>query len=174
MLTPLITWFLLRTSVEVDTVDMFLSIVQVVLLPIALGLLLHRFAEPLVQRLMRYMPSFSVLAIAAIIMCVVSHNAEQIRSIGWVIFLVTVLHNGGGFALGYQLSRLLGLSPARTKAISIEIGMQNSGLAVSLARSSFAALPMATVPGAVFSVWHNIAGGLLAAVYRRWKDGENM
>lgn len=169
VLTPLITWFLLRTTVEVDTVSMFISIAQVVLLPIALGLLLHHVAEGLVKRIVPFMPTVSVWAIAVIIGCVVSHNAEAIRSTGFLILLVVILHNGLGFLGGAAIGRLCGLSPDRIKALSIEIGMQNSGLAVSLARSSFPDLRMATVPGAIFSVWHNISGAILAAIYRRWQ-----
>ena len=85
------------------------------------------------------------------------------------MFAVVFLHNMLGYLCGFLLGKVLGLDTARTKAISIEVGMQNSGLATSLAGSSFPDLAMATVPGAIFSVWHNISGALLAGVYRRWE-----
>lgn len=166
LVTPFIVWLLLRTSVEVDALAMFRTIAMVVLAPIGLGLLLHRFTErhPAIRQVM---PSVSVLAIAAIIACIVSHQAEQLLATGGVILLVVVLHNLGGFGCGYLLARLLRLNTAQAKALSIEVGMQNSGLATALAQSSFPTLAMATVPGVLFSVWHNLSGSLLAAFFRR-------
>lgn len=166
LLTPLIVWAMLRTNVQVDVLGMFCTIAMVVLAPIALGLLLHRFAEhhPAVRRLM---PSFSVLAIAAIIACIVSHQAAQLMATGGVILLVVILHNLGGFACGYLLARLLRFTAPQTKALAIEVGMQNSGLATGLAQSAFSGLAMATVPGVLFSVWHNLSGSLLASFWRR-------
>lgn len=166
LMTPLIAWLLLRTSVEVDALAMFRTIALVVLAPIALGLLLHRFTDrhPAVRQLM---PSFSVLAIAAIIACIVAHQSAQLLATGGVILLVVILHNLGGFACGYLLARLLRLNTAQARALSVEVGMQNSGLATALAQSAFPTLAMATVPGVLFSVWHNLSGSLLAAYFRR-------
>lgn len=166
LVTPFIVWLLLRTSVEVDAPAMFRTIALVVLAPIALGLLLHRFTDrhPGIRQVM---PSFSVLAIAAIISCIVSHQASQLLATGGVILCVVLLHNLGGFACGYLLARLLRLNTAQSTALSIEVGMQNSGLATALAQSSFPTLAMATVPGVLFSVWHNLSGSLLAALLRR-------
>ncbi len=166
LLTPLITWLLLRTSVQVDALAMFRTIALVVLAPIALGLLLHPFAErhPAIRQVM---PSFSVLAIAAIIACIVSHQSAQLLATGGVILLVVILHNLGGFCCGYLLAKLVHLNTPQTKALAIEVGMQNSGLATALAQSSFPTLAMATVPGVIFSVWHNLSGSLLAALWQR-------
>lgn len=170
--TSFIVWLLLRTSVEVDALAMFRTIAMVVLAPIGLGLLLHRVAEkyPAIRQVM---PSVSVLAIAAIIACIVSHQAPQLLATGGVILLVVVLHNLGGFACGYLTARLLRLNTAQAKALSIEVGMQNSGLATALAQSSFPSLAMATVPGVLFSVWHNISGSLLAALCRYSEQKKN-
>ncbi len=85
------------------------------------------------------------------------------------MFAVVILHNVLGYACGFLLGKILGLDVARIKALSIEVGMQNSGLATSLAGSTFPTLAMATVPGALFSVWHNISGALLAGIFRRWE-----
>ena len=167
VLTPAITYLFLHASVEVDVWSMFLSIVQVVIIPVAVGLIISHFFGEHTRYAVRILPLVSVAAICLIVMCVVSHNAERILSTGAVVIAVVVLHNLLGYACGFGLGKLLKLDAAKTKALSIEIGMQNSGLATSLAGTAFSALPMATVPGAVFSVWHNISGALLANVFSR-------
>lgn len=166
-LTPAITYLLLRTSVEVQLLGMFLSIIKIVILPIGLGFLLNRFWGRYTQRAADALPMVSVAAITMIVATVVSHNAEKILSTGAVVFAVVVLHNLLGYACGYGLGRLLRMPLPRQKALSIEIGMQNSGLATSLAATSFPTLAMTTVPGAVFSVWHNISGAILANLLAR-------
>ncbi|MBQ9519100.1 MAG: bile acid:sodium symporter family protein, partial [Firmicutes bacterium] len=100
---------------------------------------------------------------------VVSHNSEKILSTGIVIFAVVILHNLLGYLCGYGIGKLFKMDMARKKAVAIEIGMQNSGLATTLAGSAFPDMAMATVPGAIFSVWHNISGAFLAAVFRKIK-----
>lgn len=167
ILTPAITYILLHASVAVDVWSMFLSIVQVVIAPIALGLLLNHFFGKYTQRVTKVLPLISVLAICLIVMAVVSHNAERILSTGAEIMAVVALHNLLGCACGFGLGKLLKLNTAQTRALSIEIGMQNSGLATSLAGTAFPALAMAMVPGAVFSVWHNISGAILANWFRK-------
>ena len=96
-------------------------------------------------------------------------SKRKILETGAVVFAVVILHNLLGYACGFGLGKLLRLNTAKTKALSIEIGMQNSGLATSLAGTAFPELTMASVPGAIFSVWHNISGALLASLYRRWE-----
>jgi BASS family bile acid:Na+ symporter len=81
--------------------------------------------------------------------------------------MVVILHNICGLGLGYMIGRLLRMSDTKRRAISIEVGMQNSGLASSLATLHFAAYPMATIPGAIFSVWHNISGAIVARLYTK-------
>ena len=164
-LTPAITYLLLRTTVTVDMVSMFMSIVQVVIVPIALGFIINKMFGKATQKLVKVLPSVSVIAICLIVAAVVSHNAEKIMSTGALVFVVVILHNLLGYACGLGLGRALGLSVPKMKALSIEIGMQNSGLATSLAGTAFPTLAMATVPGAVFSVWHNISGAVLANLY---------
>ena len=171
-LTPGITWLLLRTTVTVNLADMFLSIVKVILVPIAMGLILNRLFGKFTERIVRILPMISTIAICLIVASVVSHNAEKIMASGLMIFIVVMLHNAFGYLCGFGIGRLFRMTPSRTKAMSIEIGMQNSGLATSLAATAFPDLSMATVPGAVFSVWHNISGAVLAGFYRRWKDKE--
>ena len=169
ILTPAIVYLFLHTGVTVDVRSMFLSIVQVVIVPIALGLLLNRFFGRHTRRAAKALPLVSVMAICLIVMSVVSHNAERILSGGAVVMAVVALHNLLGFACGFGLGKLLKLNTAQTKALSVEIGMQNSGLASSLAGTAFPSLAMAAVPGALFSVWHNISGAILANFFGRMK-----
>ncbi len=169
ILTPAIVYLLLHTSVDVDVAKMFVSILQVVLVPIALGLVIDRFFERFTSRVAKALPLVSVLAISAIVAAVVSHNAERILATGFIVFGVVILHNVLGYASGYAVGRALKLPLAKRKTLAVEIGMQNSGLATSLASSAFAAFPLAAVPGAVFSVWHNISGAILAQIFSRMK-----
>ncbi|MBQ6972819.1 MAG: bile acid:sodium symporter family protein [Synergistaceae bacterium] len=169
LLTPAITYFILRTTVSVDVVAMFVSIVQVVIVPIIFGFVINKLLPRISETLADILPAVSVTAICLIVACVVSHNAGRIMSTGWLVFAVVILHNMLGYLCGFVLGKILGFSVSQTKAISIEVGMQNSGLATSLAGSAFPSLTMATVPGALFSVWHNISGALLASLYRRWE-----
>ena len=170
LLTPAITWLLLQTTVKVDVWSMFWSIIQVIIIPIALGFVINRFFGKITQKAVAVLPMISTIAICLIIATVVSHNAGKIYTSGVLVMVVVVLHNLLGYACGFGLGKLLRLTPEKVKALSIEIGMQNSGLATSLAGTAFADLAMATVPGALFSVWHNISGAILAAFYRRWKQ----
>ena len=172
LVTPAITYLLLRTTVHVDILAMFLSIIKVVIVPIALGFIINRFFGKVTQKAVKILPLISVIAICMIVAAVVSHNAEKILSTGAIVFAVVILHNLLGYACGFGLGKLLRLTPAKTKALSVEIGMQNSGLATSLAGTAFPTLSMATVPGAVFSVWHNISGAILANIYQRWGKEE--
>ncbi len=169
-LTPAITYLLLRTSVEVDILSMFLSIVKVVIIPIGLGFIINKFFGKYTQKAVKILPMVSVIAICLIVAAVVSHNSEKILTTGLVVFAVVILHNLLGYACGFGLGKLLKLDMPKTKALSIEIGMQNSGLATSLAGTAFPDLAMATVPGAIFSVWHNISGAILANIYNRMSD----
>ena len=172
VLTPAITYLLLRTTVTVDVMAMFISIVQVVIIPIALGLVINKLFEKATRTVVEVLPVVSVIAICMIVAAVVSHNADKIFATGMTIFAVVILHNLLGYVFGYGVARLFGLELAKKKAMAIEVGMQNSGLATSLAGTAFPNLAMATVPGAIFSVWHNISGAILAGIFRRMKDDQ--
>lgn len=172
ILTPAITYLLLRTTVTVDPVNMFLSIIKVVIIPIALGFIINKLFGQFTQKIVKLLPTVSVIAICMIVAAVVSHNAEKILSTGIIVFVIVILHNVLGYACGFGLGKLLRLNSMKTKALSVEIGMQNSGLATSLAGTAFPDLAMATVPGAIFSVWHNISGAILANIYNRWNDND--
>ena len=167
VLTPLLVWLMAGTMVDVDTVGMLLSIVYVVIAPIVIGLLCQRFLPKITQAIVPYLPALSSIAITLVVCIVVSHNASRLLVGGMIVVLVVVLHNICGLGLGYLIGRLLGLAEAKKKALSIEVGMQNSGLATSLATLHVAAYPLAAIPGAVFSVWHNISGAIAAYFYRK-------
>ena len=167
LLTPAITYLFLHTNVDVNVKSMFLSIIKVVIIPIALGLVINKTLSRYTEKFTRFMPMLSVIAICLIVMSVVSHNSEKILTSGIIVLVVVVMHNLFGYAVGFGIGKLLRLDITKTKALSIEIGMQNSGLATSLAGTAFPDLSMATVPGAVFSVWHNISGAILANIFNR-------
>jgi BASS family bile acid:Na+ symporter len=168
-LTPLLTWAFAGKSVNVDVIGMLLSILWVVILPIVIGLLVKGLWPKFTERATDYLPAFSSIAIALIVAIIISANADRLLAGGLLIVLVVVLHNVCGLGLGYLTGRLLGLSEPKKRAISIEVGMQNSGLASSLATLHFAAYPLATIPGAIFSVWHNISGAIVAYLFRKKK-----
>ena len=155
------------TFVDVDTIGMLQSILYVVIAPIVAGLIIQKLLPTFTQRVVPYLPAFSTLMIAVVVALIVSHSAPRLLTGGMLIILVVMLHNICGLGVGYGIGRLLGLQYSKRVAISIEVGMQNSGLASSLATLHFAAFPMATIPGAIFSVWHNISGALVARLYHR-------
>lgn len=165
-LTPLLTWALAGKSINVDVASMFLSILWVVILPIVAGLIIKTIWPKFTEKATDYLPAFSSIAIAIIVAIIISLNADRLLTGGLLIVVVVILHNICGLSLGYLIGRMLGLSEHKKRAISIEVGMQNSGLASSLATIHFAAYPLATIPGAIFSVWHNISGAAVAYLYR--------
>ncbi len=166
-LTPLLTWALAGKSINVDMVSMFLSILWVVILPIIVGLIVKGMWPQFTDKATDYLPAFSSVAIAFIVAIVISATADRLLAGGLLIVVVVMLHNICGLGIGYMTGRLLGLTEPKKRAISIEVGMQNSGLAISLATLHFAAYPLAAIPGAIFSVWHNISGASIAYLYRK-------
>ena len=164
LLTPLLVWLMVGTMLEVETLGMFLSILYVVIVPIVAGILIQRQFPRFTERITPFLPAFSTLMIAAVVALIVSHSASRLLSAGLIVVAVVVLHNLTGIVVGYGIGWMLRMPSRKRVAVSIEVGMQNSGLASSLASIHFAALPEAVIPGAVFSVWHNISGALAA----RW------
>jgi BASS family bile acid:Na+ symporter len=166
-LTPLLTWALAGKSVNVDVVGMLLSILWVVIVPIVIGLIVKWIWPKFTEEATDYLPAFSSIAIATIVAIIFAANASKLLAGGMMIIVVVALHNICGLGLGYLIGRLLNLTEAKKRAISIEVGMQNSGLASSLATIHFAAYPLATIPGAIFSVWHNLSGAMVARLYTK-------
>lgn len=169
IVTPLLVWLLAGKAVDVDVVSMFLSILWVVILPIILGLIIKHYFPRFTERTTSYLPALSSLTIAAIVMIIIAASAHRLMEGGLIIILVVILHNICGLSIGYLIGFLLRLPWAKRKALCIEVGMQNSGLASSLATLHFAAYPMAIIPGAIFSVWHNISGTIAARIFERIK-----
>ena len=167
VVTPALVLLLGGETINVSYMSMLMSIVQVVLVPIVLGFVINHFFEKFAQACAKVLPLVSVIAICLIIMAVVAANAAKIMTVGWLIVVVVMLHNLCGYALGYGVGKVLGLSRDQIRTLSIEVGMQNSGLATSLATVHFATMPLAAVPGTVFSVWHNISGAIYANILAR-------
>ena len=163
--TPLLTLWLAGQYLPVDAGSMAKTIVQIVLIPVVLGLVLRSLLPRVVNSVLPALPWVSVIAITAVVVIVVAGSAASIFGAGLLILLAVILHNAGGIALGYGTAKLFKQPIASRRTMAIEFGMQNSGLASGLAKQYFT--PEAALPGAVFSVWHNLSGALIAAYWRR-------
>jgi BASS family bile acid:Na+ symporter len=163
--TPLLTWLYLGQRIDVPVTSMLLSIVQVVLLPVTLGILVNRFLGRWLHGVKQLAPAISVTSIVIIVAIIVALNQPRLAELAALLVLAVILHNGAGLAAGYGLARLLGENQRVARTLAIEVGMQNSGLGVALALQYFGAA--AALPGALFSVWHNLSGSLLAGWWRR-------
>ena len=165
ILTPAVFYLLASQWIEINAMSMLGSILQVVLFPIILGLIVRSVLKQKVETYIQVMPLISVLAIVAIVAAIIAGSKTQILESGLLILAVVALHNGLGYLLGFGASWLFKLPYADSKAIAIEVGMQNSGLGVALAAVHFAASPITAVPSAIFSLWHNISGPALATYW---------
>ncbi|MGG4178206.1 bile acid:sodium symporter family protein [Virgibacillus pantothenticus] len=163
LLTPAIIYFLAREWLEVSVSSMFMSVVKIVLLPIVLGLIVQLFLKEQAKKTVDLMPLISVVAIVLIVAAVVAGSKDKIIESGLLIFAVVILHNGLGYLIGFFVAKLFKLELMDQKAVSIEVGMQNSGLGAALAAAHF--IPLAAVPSAIFSFWHNISGPILATYW---------
>ena len=172
LMTPLLVYGLAGAWVEVSFWAMVLSVVKVILIPVLLGILLRSLFGKQIQKISDILPLISVVSIVMIISGIVANNAEKIVSCGVLVLGVVMLHNLFGMGIGLLAAKLLKVEYSRTTAIAIEVGMQNSGLTVSLATANFATNPLATLPGAIFSVWHNISGSIFAGIRRRGMNTE--
>ena len=165
ILTPALTAELVSKSIHVPALDMLLSIFYMVIVPVSAGVLLNHVAGRMLKPVSAFFPLVSVIAIVFIIAIIVSLNADNFQQIGPAVLIAVMLHNGAGLLLGYYSSRLLGYSPTECRTLAIEVGMQNSGLAVALAIKYFTAT--AALPGAIFSIWHNLSGSILAGFWSK-------
>lgn len=164
VVTPLLTLVLVGTSVDVPFWSMFMSIVKIVFIPIVVGLIVHHCLLKLVKSLEKYFPLLSMICILIIIGVVVAGSRDQLTQVGFTVIFAVILHNGIGLLGGYWGGRLLGFDEATCRTMSLEVGMQNSALAATLGNTYFSAL--SALPAAVFSVWHNISGSLLASYWQ--------
>ncbi|WP_432208349.1 bile acid:sodium symporter family protein [Acinetobacter variabilis] len=165
LLTPAIFYLLASQWIEINALSMLISILQVVLFPIILGLIVRALLKTRVEGYIQVMPVISVIAIVAIVAAIIAGSKTQILESGLMILGLVALHNGMGYLLGYWASRIFKLAEIDCRAVSIEVGMQNSGLGVALAATHFAASPITAVPSAIFSLWHNISGPALATYW---------
>ena len=165
LLTPAIFYLLASQWIEINALSMLISILQVVLFPIILGLIVRALLKTKVEGYIQVMPVISVIAIVAIVAAIIAGSKTQILESGLMILGLVALHNGMGYLLGYWASRIFNLAEIDCRAVSIEVGMQNSGLGVALAATHFAASPITAVPSAIFSLWHNISGPALATYW---------
>jgi BASS family bile acid:Na+ symporter len=154
--------------INVPVIDLFISTVQIILLPVALGLMFRVLIKEKIKYVLPILPSVSALAIILIVAVIVAANTNSIATVGFLVAMIAIIHNTFGFTIGYGVARMFGMDVLRARAVSFEIGMQNSGLAVALANTYFGAL--AALPGAIFSVWMNISGSALAWWWRRNTD----
>ena len=168
VMTPLWVWLLGSAWVPIHPGPLFWTVTQIVLIPVILGALLRRFWTPGPWILEGILPLFSIAVIAWIVGVIVALEHDRIGSAG-VVLIAVIAHNAIGLILGYAGARQANISVSRRRTVAIEVGMQNSGLAVALAVAHFG--PVAAVPGALFSVWHNVTGPLLAAIWRRRPPG---
>lgn len=164
-LTPALIYLFAHEWLQVSFISMFWSVVQVILIPIIIGFVLQKLFKTFADKTATALPIVSVVAISLILASVVGSSKAQILATGLLIFAVVILHNLIGYILGYTFAKILKLDRPDKKAISIEVGMQNSGLAVSLATVHFN--PLSAVPGAVFSLIHNITGPILAKYWNK-------
>ena len=172
IVTPALTLLLASAWLPVSFSAMFISIIQIVLVPIALGVAVQYLLGNKVEQAVGVLPLISVIGIIGVITAVVSNNVQNILTSGLLIFAVVILHNLLGYLVGFLLGRVLRFDLRETKTVSIEVGMQNSGLAASLAATHFS--PIAAVPGALFSVWHNISGSLVANWMSKLENGKKI
>lgn len=165
IVTPALIYLLASEWMEVSAKDMFISVIQIVLIPIILGFTVQLFLKEQVKKSADLMPLVSVFAIVLIVAAVVSTSKDRIMESGLLIFGVVIVHNGLGYLLGFLIGKMFKLTYEDQKAMAIEVGMQNSGLGAALAAAHFS--PLAAVPSAIFSFWHNISGALLATYWAR-------
>ncbi|MEV5570551.1 bile acid:sodium symporter family protein [Spirillospora sp. NPDC052269] len=165
LFTPALTLLLAGEYLPVHAGSMVTDILKTVLVPVVAGFVLRTVAGGLVRRMAPVLPWVSVAAIGVIVAIVVAGSARTITSAAGVVFLAVVLHNGFGLLLGYLAGRAGRLGERGGRALTFEVGMQNSGLAAALATAHFS--PLAALPAAIFSVWHNVTGALVAAWFSR-------
>ncbi|CNC99338.1 ketopantoate/pantoate/pantothenate transporter PanS [Yersinia pseudotuberculosis] len=161
--TPLLTRLYVDATISVDVIGMLKSILQIVVIPITSGLIIHHTFTKTVKRIEPYLPAMSMICILAIISAVVAGSQSHIASVGFMVIIAVILHNSIGLLSGYWGGKLFGFDESTCRTLAIEVGMQNSGLAATLGKIYFS--PLAALPGALFSVWHNLSGSLLAGYW---------
>jgi BASS family bile acid:Na+ symporter len=163
LLTPVIFLFLAGRFIPIDPSGLFIDILKIVLLPIAIGVIFRTLIPSFIKKIVTIIPVISVISIIAIIAIVVGLSAAKLATVALIVFAAVVIHNLIGLTLGYWAARGARMSHYKAKAITFEVGMENSALAVALAIAHLN--PIAALPGAIFSVWHNLSGSTLAGFW---------
>jgi BASS family bile acid:Na+ symporter len=169
--TPALISLLAGKWMVINTKSLFMDIVQVIILPIVLGIIVKAIFRKQAEASIKALPLISTIAIVLIVAIVVGLNQPKIMSNGLLIFAAVILHNLLGYLIGYFFAKLFGMDLAKRKAVTLETGMQNSGLGAALAAAHFS--PLAAVPSALFSVWHNLSGSMLATWFARRTEDKN-
>lgn len=164
ILTPFLCWLYIDTSIDINYLSMLLSMSKMVLVPVILGVTCHHLFPAFIRKVETPLASLAIMAIVIIIAIIVALNNVRLAQVGAYSFAAVILHNGFGFLSAYGISRALQCSRQDCRTIAIEVGMQNSGLGVTLALKYLG--PLAALPGAIFSIWHNIMGALLASYWQ--------
>ena len=170
VMTPFLTWLYVGQSIPVDVQGMMLSIARLIIVPLSLGIMLNTLFGAGVRRISRFLPLASVAAIVWIIAIIVALNRDNVQQLGLTLAVAVILHNLLGLFSGYTLAKFTGQDEKTARTLAIEVGMQNSGLSVALALKYFS--PLAALPGALFSIWHNLSGSLLAGLWQQ-KDSRS-
>ena len=165
LMTPAMTSLLASSRIDVPAAGLLLSTVQVVILPIAAGLLLRRYARGVTRVLLPYGPFTSVVLITLIVASIIGSSRAIILESGDLLIVAVFALHAGGFFFGYALTRLVSRRVATARTVSIEVGMQNSGLGVVLAGQNFTS-PLVAVPSAISSLFHSLIGSVLAGIWR--------
>ena len=164
IVTPALVYLLAGRWVDVSIIAMFISVVKVILLPILAGILVQKISPQTVEKSKDMFPLISSAAIILIIAGIIGANSEKIAQSGLIVLVIVAIHNALGLLGGLLVAKLAKMDYDKATALAIEVGMQNSGLAIQLASVNFALNPLATLPGAIFSIWHNIAGSIFASI----------
>lgn len=165
VLTPVLSWVYLGHVVEVPILNMMLTVLKIIVLPVAIGVAINYRYGNNIKSIIKVFPSISIIAICIIIAIIVAVNQTMLTTVAMIVLLAVILHNIVGLIAGYTISYVCGYDQKTSKTLAIEVGMQNSGLAVALATEYFK--PLAAVPGAIFSIWHNLSGSMLASAWSR-------
>ena len=172
IITPILVQVLAGTLTEIDGGPMAISILKTVVIPVVGGVILRLLIPTIIDKLLPVLPWISTLGITLVVAALVPGSVDALSTAVAVVFVAVILHNVAGLLFGYWAARATRSSPRTARTVSIEVGMQNSGLAATLAKTHFPATPEAALPGVIFSVWHNISGALIALYYRRRAEAE--
>lgn len=173
VMTPLMVSLLASgAKITIHGLPMFISIIETVIVPVAIGFVLNYALgkNKTFKEVQKVMPGVAVLGLACVVGGVISSQGSKFFQSGVVIFVAVLLHNGLGYFFGYCAGRLTGMNTAKKRTISIEVGMQNAGLATNLATTTaqFASTPESAIICAVSCVWHSISGTLLAGLFAQY------